>query len=509
MRRVENHIKFMKKPFSVLIFLAIGFILSCTKNEYHFISNEKKITSFVLESSLNPILKESVEAQISRNFIHLDIPHFAMGMDFVASFEHNGVAVFIDTLKQQSKLTSNKFHLPLRYAVTAEDGSKNTYNISVNWADTTETLLPRIYINLFDDKQIEDITKTDYINGSIVIRSKNSEDNFAGEMEIRGRGNNSWGLPKKPFRIKLTEKASLFGLPAYRDWILLAEYLDGSMLYNSIPFKTGHLLDIPYTNHIIPVELYVNGELQGVYAFTEHKEVGEGRIDIGNNGWLIELDETLDEDWQFESSAYGLPVMIQHPKSKNMTETLFDEMKADFEQLEALVFDDSFPNNDFLNYFDDTAFINYMIVYQLTLNQEINIPRSTYINKPVGEKYQMGIIWDFDWAFGYSQSFTHYDLATAETPLFWGVKPGSEFFEKIFNSPHMKALFKDKWEWFIHHQYDELKEHMSLYAEIIGPSLERDHEIWGERGSSGNSKEDLQKVFDWLDTRVAYVSSKL
>ncbi len=499
----------MKKPFSVLIFLAIGFILSCTKNEYHFISNDKKITSFVLESSLNPILKESVETQISKNFIHLDIPHFAMGMDFVASFEHNGVAVYIDTLEQISKVTPNKFHLPLRYTVVAKDGTINKYNVSVNWADTMKTLLPRIYINLFDDQRVEDINKTNYIDGSIIINGIDKDDYFVGEIGIRGRGNNSWGLPKKPYRIKLTEKASLFGLPAYSNWILLAEYLDGTMLYNSMPFKTAHLLDIPYTNHIIPIELVINGEIQGVYAFTEHKEVGEGRIDIGKNGWLFELDETMDEDWQFVSSAYELPVMIQYPKSKNMTETLFDEMKTDFEQLEALVFDDSFPNNDFLNYFDDLAFINYMIVYQLTLNQEINIPRSTYMNKPAGEKYQMGIIWDFDWGFGYSLTNTHYDLATATAPLFWGGKPGSEFFEKIFNSPHMRTLFKNRWEWFINHKYDELKEHMSLYAEIIGPSLERDHEIWGERGSSGNSKEDLQKVFDWLDTRVAYVSSKL
>jgi len=49
----------------------------------------------------------------------------------------------------------------------------------------------------------------------IVIDGKGQYKNYEGETNIRGRGNDSWGQPKKPYRLKLVEKAPLFGLPAY------------------------------------------------------------------------------------------------------------------------------------------------------------------------------------------------------------------------------------------------------------------------------------------------------
>ena len=46
-------------------------------------------------------------------------------------------------------------------------------------------------------------------------------------MEIRGRGNSTWGWPKKPYKIKLAEDAQLLGMTAETDeWVLLANYAD-------------------------------------------------------------------------------------------------------------------------------------------------------------------------------------------------------------------------------------------------------------------------------------------
>src|SRR5699024_10827121 len=135
---------------------------------------------------------------------------------------------------------------------------------------------------------------------------------------------------------------------------------------------------------VIPVQVTLNDEYRGVYAFMEHKEGGEERIDIGDDGLLLELDAYFDEEWQFHSDKYDLPVMLQYPKDKDMTQSAFADIKSDFEEFEELVYDSSFPDNNYLDYFDDESFVNYMIVYTLTANQEINHPKSTYINKPAG-----------------------------------------------------------------------------------------------------------------------------
>src|SRR5690606_14498507 len=220
------------------------------------------------------------------------------------------------------------------------------------------------------------------------------------------RGNSTWGMPKKPYRLKLDNKASLLGLSAEKDWILLANYLDGTLMLNAVASKTAQLLEMPYTNTMIPVDVTLNGEYMGNYMFTEHKEVEKNRIDVTNGGILLELDTYFDEAWQFKSEHYELPVMIQYPE---LEDYLFEEatierdrIMADFQILEDAVFDESFPNNNYLDYIDANALVNYLIVYNLTRNVEINHPKSTYLHKQKDGKYMMGPIWDFDWAFDYN-----------------------------------------------------------------------------------------------------------
>ncbi len=374
-----------------------------------------------------------------------------------------------------------------------------------------EPSIPQIRIEVEGERSIT--SKKDYETATVFIDYKGEYANFTGEASVRGRGNDSWRQPKKPYRIKLDDAASLFGLPAYKNWILLAEYRDGSMLYNSIPYYLADKLGLPYTNSIIPVELFINDEYQGMYVFSEHKEVGEGRIDIDKDeGLLLELDAYYDEEWQFKSDNYDLPVMIQFPKEKDMSEEKFNQIKADFNAFEALVFDDSFPNNNYLEFFDDESFVNYMIVYELTRNIEINHPKSTYINKVDADgKYRMGIVWDFDWAFGFNPTKrSHYNLSQANYPLlkdsnYLRPKPGTLFFERIMSDPHIQNLFKDTWEGFRENGYDDLIEYVKDYGASIGKAVVRDHSVWGRRGANKDPKVNLEKTLKWLDTRAAYL----
>lgn len=371
-----------------------------------------------------------------------------------------------------------------------------------------ENVLPHIFINV--DGRNEILTKENYLNADIKIEGKGIYEDFSGRTGIRGRGNSTWQMPKKPYKLKLDSKASLFGLAPYKTWILLAEYLDGSLLYNSIPYKAGEMLGIPYTNTIIPVEVTINGYYQGAYAFTEHKQVAPGRIDLGEDGLLLELDAYYDEDWQFKSDKYNLPVMVKYPKRNHMTSSMFEDIKDEFEAFEKLIYEESFPNNEYLDYFDDISFINYLIVYQLTANREINHPKSVYINKLAGGKYRMGIIWDFDWGFGYDgDNSKHYDIETAYYPLFWenSSYPGTKFFTRIMEDEYMQALFQQRWHWFKTNKYPALREHVKQYKKIIENSYDKDQALWGNRSSTGDLNEDLEKILNWLDARVAFIDS--
>lgn len=357
--------------------------------------------------------------------------------------------------------------------------------------------------------QLDFDNKHRHFLANLKIDGKGHYDNYHGRVKVRGRGNTTWlYMPKKPYKLILQNPAPLFGLPAYKKWILLNEYLDGSLLYNSVPFTTARLLGMPFTHHPIPVELSINGNHLGVYAFMEHKEVGVNRIAIGKKGYLLELGSYFDQKQQFKSTYFKLPVMVKYPKKLNKEE--FIQLKKTFTKWEALVFDRSFPHNEYLDCFDAEAFANFMIVHFLTANEEFNHPKNTHLYKKHLGKFCFGVVWDFDWAFGYEQEGRHFEENTVERlPLWEGNNPGTIFFKQLLSDPYLQKLIRIRWKDFYENRFDQLLNSIKAYSAAIDLGLQKDHSVWGKRGSTGNAKKDLEKLMKWLKARAEFIDNHL
>jgi CotH kinase protein len=342
-------------------------------------------------------------------------------------------------------------------------------------------------------------SKLTYVAATIAINGKKNYTDFAGSAQIKGRGNSTWSYPKKPYRFKLDEKASLLGLAAEKDWILLANYLDGTHTLNPLALKIGKLLNMPFTNNIIPVEVTLNGQYQGVYMLTEQIELKTNRVNIGKGGVLLQLDKNFDEEWRFLSTAFQLPVQVMEPELTNATELI--PIKTQFEQLDSLIGHANFPNNNYLDYFDAEAFANYFIVYMLTDNEELNHPKSIYIYKANGGKFTMGPIWDFDWAYGFQGGQVHF--ARFNNAFFWSSPSvGTRFFMKILSDPKIKTLVKQKWVDFRANKFNELLPFIDEYALLIEGARNRDYQKW-KRGNL-NFKSDIATLKTWLQNRAIY-----
>src|SRR5699024_8886227 len=210
---------------------------------------------------------------------------------------------------------------------------------------------------------------------------------------------------------------------------------------------------------------------------------------------------------QFYSDYYELPVMVRYPSFKELSpsdaQRELELIKADFHNMEKTIADESFPNNNFLDYFEALDFVNYMIVYHLTLNREINHPKSTYMHKHKGGKYKMGPVWDFDWGFGYnSQLDTHFN--TPEQNLFVDSDmPGKVFFTRLLEDATIQNLYRKQWQDFKENSYPELIDYIESYANTIQESYALDYAIW-EQGV-GSSEEAAQQIINWLNVRVQYM----
>lgn len=125
------------------------------------------------------------------------------------------------------------------------------------------------------------------------------------DADVKVRGNWTTNYPKKPLKIKFAEKTPLYGLAegeAFKNWLLLAEYKDGSMLRDKTALAiAGEILkpDGLYASDAALTEVTVNGEYWGVYLLTEPVSVGKHHVNItepekdyqGTDiGYLLEFD---------------------------------------------------------------------------------------------------------------------------------------------------------------------------------------------------------------------------
>ncbi len=171
------------------------------------------------------------------------------------------------------------------------------------------------------------VSRDTYLPGQMTLESNVAGvAPLTGGLEIRGRGNSTWDLmPKKPYRLKLTDKQPLLGMPSSRDWVLLANYSDKTLLRNSIAMQLGASLGMPWTPRSAFVEVWVNNRYDGVYQLTENIKVAKDRVNIDeldeddvapdtiSGGYLLEVDFRQD-GYTIFSSIDHLPIVFQDPE---------------------------------------------------------------------------------------------------------------------------------------------------------------------------------------------------
>lgn len=405
-----------------------------------------------------------------------------------------------------------------------ESGEESGFNLmQVNFKNGTNTLrLPLDNIDKFDisgDIPLIDITldeypdvnelwqKDLYLNATVNIDGAGEfEDINAWQTKIKGRGNSTWGFRKKPYRFKAPKKISLLGMKKAKSYALIANYIDSSHMRNFVALRLAQLLNIPFSNSIVPVRVRFNNIDKGLYFLTEKIGIGGASVDIDEEkGWLFELDEAMDEDYCYFSEPYGLPVMVKDPDLKEVypdnTDAQWELMKADFNNVLSHV--QSCQDESWKDMIDSESLVNYLIVFNLALNIEIRHPKSVYIYKPApDDKYYFGPVWDFDWAYHYSSAGDN--SVDPDFPLF---HPNC-FFYDLCKLPGLEEEFVARWDYMIENIFPQLIEEMDAYAKKIKPAALSDALIWPDKPdviTSNTFDFDLhyQALRSWIDQRIA------
>lgn len=420
----------------------------------------------------------------------------------------------ISSLDYEGNVTAAGDYAAQSMLVTTADGEIENIPLNVIGSWKIGSDVPKIFITT--ETEADDVaSKSEYLRGTLEIDGQGIIEDFpATAMGIRGRGNSTWkpeeGI-KLPYRVKFDKKQSLAGMKKAKNYVLLANYYDHSLMRNALAMEIARLLGIKYVNTMIPVDVYFNGKYKGSYNLTEKVGLNSGSLhDIDeNSSILFELDNMMDEQYCFLSQRFGLPVMVKDP---DLTPEQFDGWKEDFTAAEVLVADNRADEA-----FDAEDFARYLIMFSLVANEELRHPKSCYIYKTrnsdgTPSKYHFGPVWDFDMGFGNIKNNNFSELMeSAEWPIFGNsIEIGAAFFQKMYRQPAMKTACDNVMSEFIANDGPaKILQFFDDYAARIESTSARD--MTAERVAGWRTyeldKEYVGKLRSWIEKRINYVIS--
>ena len=457
------------------------------------------LSAFRFLKKNNAFLTADVSSSIGEESI-IPLVTFSQS-ELIPTFTTNAVKVLVDEVEQKSGMTKNDFSSPVVYQFIMRNGETFQYTVK---AEFLLSAIPELTITTTDPSIAEIPSKDYYLEGTLAVNGRGGYEDYTGKTEVKGRGNSTWGYPKKPYRLKLNKKAEICGLGKAKNYVLLANHLDPTLMLNSVAFKIGRLLELPFTNHAIPVDVVLNGIYKGSYLLTEQIEVKENRVDLDeNNSVMWELDSYWDDEPKFKSTAFNLPVMVKDP---DLTTEQFEYWKKDFNAFTTQFAKEPLEGNSYVDMIDIDSVAKVLITVNLVHNMEINHPKSVFLHKEGNGKYVMGPIWDFDWAYDYEGTSNHF--GRYNTPLFSSSMNGvgTAFFQRFLQDSRVKAIYKRTWQDFKNNKLDALLQYVDDYAVMLKPSVERNSELWENTRSFDTKVKELKT---WLRNRADYIDSEV
>lgn len=210
--------------------------------------------------------------------------------------------VTIDGVRLSDEMDVTQFPLdtPLELTFYSYDGIHRTQITFVQSANVNT-----LYLDV-PERDVEYVheTKGNATSGTACMYTADGQLLYDGGLEeLKGRGNYTWTLAKKPYNITLSSDADLLGTGSADRWVLLANAMDPTHLRNKIAYTFASDFGLAYSPACDWVDLYINGTYRGLYLLTERNEIHSERINIDEENSFLVSTELEPRMWA-ESLPY-------------------------------------------------------------------------------------------------------------------------------------------------------------------------------------------------------------
>ncbi len=403
---------------------------------------------------------------------------------------------FLEYMKNTNKCAAWLLHLSflfvLQFFVTA---CEDTLGDGDGDGGGEPLTLPQVHVTTNGNVGIN--SKTEWVGGNITIFDKRGNESLSMNSEFRGRGNSTWLMPKKAYAVKLNKKEQVLGMPSHKRWVLLANWLDRTLLRNDVAFEIARKC-LPFTPRGEFVELYLNGEHRGNYYLCEQIRVDKNRVNIDEidenttgeditGGYLLEFDTYAEEEINyFYTKCKNLPVTIKSPDEDVVTSwehPAFVYIKDYVNSVEDALEQGSWDAVEKL--IDVKSYADWFLVYNLTGNAEPGWPKSCYMYKKRGGKLYAGPAWDFDCA-----TFMPGKKGLLLCKALW--------YPRLLEHEEFKQLLKRRWGE-LRCEFEKIPSYIDEQAGWIKESNEVNFEMWPVTQNTNN---DITLSFDEAVARI-------
>ena len=402
------------------------------------------------------------------------------------------------------------------------------------------TTLPVVYMNT----KGQQVMKENAIWGNIALLDGNGEEqsvfslpNSIYRATIKYRGASSYSkFDKKQYRIKFyknekdsAKEVSLAGMGANSEWVLNGPYLDKTLIRNKLVYDLARELNgwAPDTRF---VELFVDGEYQGVYLAVEPVTNGESRLRLaefgllsGETAYIVNRDridtgsEEIDTWGKTNGYTYNA-LYIRYPSKNKITEKQKAYIQKDISEFEQILYGENFSDKriGYQAYIDMDNWVDYFIINEFAMNYDAG-NLSTYLYKELDGKLQLAV-WDFN------NGFDNYQWFRTETDVLHTVE--NSWFQRLWQDENFRDRVCERYRQLRETTLadEHIAEKIASYQEELGEAVDRNFKVWGysfkENLLAGTSKEGtsrnirsyeeaMKQLTDTIRERLAYLDKEL
>lgn len=471
---------------------------------------EPKLKSMAFYATANPmeLVEDAMCTIVGDSVVECWVRHVMDEKLLVPHFEIEGDAVYADGVELVSGMTKLDFRMPVKLKVRKGRQVKE-YVVYVH----AFTGLPVLWIETEDRAEI--VSKDEYLGAhfrlveDVVTRMPGGVTELEGY--IRGRGETSWNRsPKKSYRLKFERKVALLGQAKGKSWVLLANYFDKTSLRNATAFYMGSISNLDYTPGFHFVDVMLNGRYNGTYLLGEQLKISSNRVDVGDDGFLLEIDSKAQaDDVTFRTNHIGRPITIKEPEVMSGDDD-YNYVKDFVLAAEEALFANTFTDHDngWQKYLDMDSFVDWYLINEIAKNNDAVFFTSCYMNLQRGGKLKMGPLWDFDIAFGNVNYNGNYDPEG-----FWVM--GTEWYTRLFQDPAFVGRVRERFGHFYAHQADIMND-INENVKYLQYSVLENNNKWGTLYTYtwpnydiwGSYRNEVQYMKTWIGRRFEWLKNE-